>query len=322
MAAQPTPAETISVIDSLSYAPPGYRRGHARGLGVRGTFRASPEARALTSAEHFQGGAIPCVARFSNASANPCAPDRISGKEGRVQGLAIRFELPSGAAATWAGINIPVFPARDPAEFIALTKAQAAKPGGKPNMGKLIWHLIRHLHILTSVKHIKALRPLRTYGTETFHGIHVYYLVDAKGIRKPFRYRWVPSLAGTTLSPEEAEALPKLYLLNELRSRLGNGPLAWDLIAQFGEAGDPVNDPSAAWPVGRLETRLGRLTLDRVHEDQKAVEGMVFDPTGVVPGLALSDDPILHFRAAVYGESYSRRTSETRTESAPEDMGQ
>jgi catalase len=37
-----------------------------------------------------------------------------------------------------------------------------------------------------------------------------------------------------------------------------------------------------------------------------------FDPTNVVSGIELSDDPILHFRSAVYGESYARRIRETR----------
>ncbi len=322
MAADPIPAEAIAVIDRISKSPPGYRRGHARGLGVRGTFRASSEAKTLTTAEHFQGGAIPCVARFSNASANPCAPDRLSPKEGRTQGLAVKFALPSGKAATWAAINIPVFPARTPAEFMALTEAQAPKAGGKPSMAKLLWHVIRHLHILVSVKHIKALKPARTYGMETFFGIHTYYLIDAAGNRKAFRYRWAPRLSGSALSPEEAAAQPEQYLMNELRARLGQGPLSWDLIAQFAEPGDSLDDPSVLWPVGRRETILGSLSLDRVHEDQEAIEGMVFDPTGVVAGLGLSEDPILKFRSRVYSESYSRRTSETRTAPAPADMGQ
>jgi catalase len=62
--------------------------------------------------------------------------------------------------------------------------------------------------------------------------------------------------------------------------------------------------------------------LDRVHEDQKAVEGMVFDPANVPAGIELSDDPILRFRPLVYGVSFDRRSKETRTGAAPEDLGQ
>src|SRR5689334_2102926 len=80
--ADPAPAAFISVIERVSGSLPGYRRAHARGLGLRGVFRASDAARALSTAEHFQGADIPCIVRFSNASGNPCTPDRLSPKEG------------------------------------------------------------------------------------------------------------------------------------------------------------------------------------------------------------------------------------------------
>jgi catalase len=35
----------------------------------------------------------------------------------------------------------------------------------------------------------------------------------------------------------------------------------------------------------------------------------VFDPTHVVDGIELSDDPILHYRALAYAESVQRRAS-------------
>lgn len=322
----PAPAAFLDLIERASGSLPGYRRAHSRGLGLRGTFTASAAAKGLSKAEHFQGAPTPCIVRFSNAAGNPCVPDRLSPTTGRVQGMAVRFDLPSGKAATWAAINIPAFPARTPSEFMALTAAQTPKRGGKPSALKLLGHLIRHLHILASVKAIKAMKPARSYALETFHGLHTYYLADAQGRRRPFRYRWkpAPDAAGPTdaLSPAEAAALPGQYLLDEVRARVGKGPLAWDLIAVFPAEGDRLEDPSAAWGPGREETALGRLWLERVHEDQKQVEGMVFDPTGVVPGLELSDDPILRYRALAYSESFARRAGETRKEPAPADMGQ
>jgi catalase len=326
--ADPAPAAFLDLIERVSGSLPGYRRAHSRGLGLRGSFTASEAARALTVAEHFQGGSVPCTVRFSNASGNPCVPDRLSPATGRVMGMAVRFSLPSGKTATWAAINIPAFPARTPGEFMSLTAAQAPKRSGKPSAFRLLAHLIRHAHIFASVKAIKALKPARSFALETFHGLHTYYLADAQARRRPFRYRWAPApspdAAGPAgpLSAAEAASLPGQYLLDEVRTRVGKGPLAWDLIAVFPAQGDPLEDPSAAWGPGREEIALGRLRLERVHEDQKEVEGMVFDPTGVVPGLELSNDPILRYRALAYSESFSRRAGETRKEPAPADMGQ
>jgi catalase len=322
MAKDLSPRQAVSLIESVAKTPKGYRRAHARGLVTRGTFVASPEAKVLTVAEHLRGETIPCLVRFSNASGNPCAPDRMSDKAGRVLGLAIRFDLPSGAKATWGAINIPVFPARTPEEFLAFTEAQRTDRKGKPNMLKVLWHIVRHLHILAGVKAIKAMRPSGSFAMETYRGLHTYWFRSGQGRRQAFRYEWVPQLESRPLGPAEAKAKPKQYLLDDLRAKLASGPLVWDLVSVLAETGDVLDDASVAWPQGRKRVVLGRLTVDRVHEDQKAVEGIVFDPTQVPSGIELSEDPILKFRAAAYGESFERRSREVRAEPAPADMGQ
>jgi catalase len=322
MKAPLTPEAAVDFIEKVGAAKSGYRRAHARGLVLRGVFQAGSEAKSLSKAEHFQGAAIPCLVRLSNASANPCAPDRTDAKSGRVLGMGIRFDLPSGASTTWAGVNIPVFPARTPEEFLRLTGAQAPGPSGKPNMLRLLFHVVRHLHILASVKFIKGLKPSGSFAMESYHGIHAYYLADASGNRKAFRYHWVPQNLADVPGAEEIKGRPDQYLLNEIRARLQKGPVAWDLVAEFAEPGDPLNDPSSAWPEGRKKTALGRLSLERVHEDQAGTELLVFDPTNVVPGVELSDDPILLFRPLAYGVSFDRRSKEKRGEPAPADMGQ
>lgn len=322
MVASLSSSHAVSLIESVAKTPAGYRRAHARGLVTRATFAASPEAKVWTVAEHFRGGAIPCLVRFSNASGNPCAPDRMTDRTGRVLGLAIRFDLPSGGHATWGAINIPAFPARTPEEFLAFTEAQRPARKGRPNLLKVLWHIARHVHILASVKAIKSLRPTGSFAGETYRGLHTYWFRSGQGNRQAFRYAWVPKQENRPLSPGEAAKQPKQHLLDDLRTRLSGGPLAWDLVAALAEPGDALDDASVAWPEGRRQLVLGRLTVERVHEDQKAVEGIVFDPTGVPAGIELSDDPILRFRSAAYGESFRRRSGETRTDPAPADMGQ
>ncbi len=322
MTAPLTPETAIDIIEHAAGTKPGFRRAHARGLVVRGSFRASGEAKAFSSAEHLQGETIPCLVRFSNASGNPCAPDRTDPKSGRVLGLAIRFDLPSGANTTWAGINIPVFPARTPEEFLKLTAAQTPGRGGKPNMLRLVLHILKHLHILASIKVIKGLKPAGSFAQEAYHGIHTYFLIDAAGKRVPFRYHWLPQNPDGGADAAAVKGRPDQYLLQEIRARLQKGPLDWDLVAELAEPGDPLEDPSATWPEGRRRVTLGRLALESVHEDQRATESLVFDPTNVAPGIGMPDDPVLKFRSLAYGVSFERRSKETRAEPAPADMGQ
>jgi catalase len=321
MSAPLTPQTAIDIIEKVAGTQAGYRRAHARGLALRGTFRAHPEAKARSQAEHLQGGPIPCVVRLSNASGNPCAPDRSDPGSGRVLGLGIRFDLPSGAQASWAGINIPLFPARTPEEFLKLTEAQRPGPGGKPNLLRLILHILGHLHTLASIKSIKGLKPSGSFATEAYHGLHAYYLIDGQGKRRAFRYHWLPQNP-VTADAAAIKGRPGQYLLEEIRARLAAAPVAWELVAELAEAGDSLTDPSAAWPQGRQKVPLGRLTLASVHEDQRAAEMLVFDPTGVPPGIGLSEDPILKFRSQAYGVSFERRSREHRSGPAPVDMGQ
>ncbi len=114
------------------------------------------------------------------------------------------------------------------------------------------------------------------------------------------------------MTPDENEFLPQLYLLGELRQRVARGPIAWDLVFSLGEFADPTDDLTKAWPDDRPAVTVGRLELDRLHEDQVALHGLVFDPTVLPPGLEASNDPVLHFRSAAYAASHRRRSNETK----------
>jgi catalase len=312
----------VEAIEKAAGPHPGYRRAHPRGLVCSGTFEAAPEARTLTIAEHFQGGAIPVTVRFSNGTASPFAADRESDKVGKVLGLGIRFRLPSGGAASWAAVNLPSFVARTPEDFVRLTLAQRPALFGKPNPLALVSYLLTRPSVFPGIKAAATMKPAASFATVEYGGLHAYFLVDARGERRPMRYRWVPRAGTAGLRLDEARKLPQQYLLTELRERLARGPALWDLRFQLAEPGDPLNDSSRAWPAGRPTHHAGTLTVTHVEGDQKAHELLVFDPTGVVPGIELSDDPILRIRAAVYGESYRRRSAEARARPAPDDMAQ
>jgi catalase len=75
------------------------------------------------------------------------------------------------------------------------------------------------------------------------------------------------------------------------------------------EEGDPVDDPTVAWPEERERVEVGRLVLTG-PETGRERDGdiLVFDPTRVTAGIELSDDPILRFRPKAYSVSVARRT--------------
>lgn len=297
---------------NIGYVP-GHRRAHGRGVAFRGTFTASPEAAALTTAEHLQGDAIAVTVRLSNGDGNPYAKDRNA-----VLGMAVRFALASGDISEWAALHIKDFPARKPDDFAGLAGAQKKNKKGKPNPLRLLVFIVTHPWCLKGLLAILKAPTTQSFARASFNGMHAYFLVDAEGTRRAFRYRWVALAEPAGLTPDENRFLPPQYLVSEMKQRVAREPAAWDLVFQMAEPGDPTDDMTKHWPDSRPTITAGRLVVDRVHEDQDLVDRSMFDPTKVPAGIELSDDPVLHFRSESYIESQKRRLAEEKPAIKPE----
>ncbi len=149
---------------------------------------------------------------------------------------------------------------------------------------------------------LAAPAPL-SYSRVVFHSVHVFWLVAPDGSRQAVRTRWEPRAGGAGLSDEAAAAQPDDYLARALADDLAAGPVAFDLHLVLGQPGDPVGDATAAWPDDRPTVVAGTLELTELAD----VDGLIFDPTRVLPGIECSDDPILAARSQAYGVSFSRR---------------
>lgn len=298
---------------------PGFRRGHARGIAFRGTFRATPEVAALTTAEMLQGAPVDVVVRLSNGGASPYLPDRAAANRGNTLGIGVRFELPSGGHSMWTALSVTAFPARNAEDFVALTAAQRPEPPTMlPNPLRFLRFVATRPHCAPGVVAAGTLKPTKSFATTRFNGLHAYHLVDAEGRRRAFRARWMPVAGVQDMDPADDVALPPQYLVDDIRRRVAAGPVRWRLVLQMAAEGDPTDDLTKQWPETRPQLVAGEVVIDRLHEDPDLVEGWCFDPTLMPPGIELSDDPVLHLRSEVYWESHRRRTSETRPAIRPE----
>lgn len=303
--------EAVRVMEAYTGAEAGYRRAHPRGIGVRGHFVADPDVSRWSVADVLQGGRTDVVVRLSNASGSPHAADRLSARRGAVLGLAVRFAPASGGFSTWAASNLSSFPARTPQEFVAATIAQ--RPGrrtGLPNPARLAWFLLCHPHSAAGFRAILGMPATPSFATTRFNGLNAFFLVDADGKRRAFRYHWTPEQGVARLTQAADPNLHRQYLTDEIAERLARGPVSWTLNFQLADPGDITDDVTKQWPKDRPVIRAGRLVLEGLHEDQALVEALVFDPNNLPPGLEPSDDPLLRFRSSVYAESLRRRSQE------------
>jgi catalase len=121
------------------------------------------------------------------------------------------------------------------------------------------------------------------------------------------RYQLVP-LAARADRPDGVFDGPR-RLSDEMAARLASGPVGYDvLVKQAGPRDDP-HDPTSVWGSVNALT-AGRLEITApVDDPERDGTVVVFDPTRVIDGIELSDDPILRYRPAAYRESVARRTA-------------
>src|SRR6266480_1408714 len=299
-------AQLVDTLRTLAGSHPGFRPAHAKGIVCAGTFRASPEARGVSRAPHLQGASVPTVIRFANASGNPDVHDGAPG----VRSLSVKFQLPDGAITDILANSIEGFVARTPEEFLEFLRAQLPAPAtGKPAPDAVPKFLGSHPGAQAFVGRLMQKPVPASYAQTSYHAEHAFLFTAADGSRRFGRYHFVPEAGESTLSPDEAGKRSPSFLREEMEGRLRTGPVAFRLLLQLAEAGDPTDDVTALWPEGRPVVELGRLQFTGLSPTSAADERRpIFDPTNRTDGIDLSADPILLARSAAYAISYDRRT--------------
>ena len=272
-----------------------HRTLHAKGLFYAGTFTATPRATELCTAGHLQGNEVPIVVRWSNGGGNYRAPD----KAPDVRGMSVSFKLPDGTATDILCQTAPRFPVKNVEEFVAITEA-AVHPRKMPGF------LLRHPHavvpLLANAK-AKSLVSPKSYAVPTYYAVHAYRWVAADGTGSWVRYVLRPKSS----TEPEGTFTGKDRLREEIAARLAAGPVHYTLEVLVAADGDDPHDPMSVWKT-REVVDAGTLTVTALADDPEADGSVVvFDPTRIVDGIELSDDPILLYRPQAYSESVKRR---------------
>jgi catalase len=290
------PEQALDRINGVFGRHDGDRTLHAKGDFYAGTFTATPWATARCRAGHLQGDPVPVWVRWSNGAGrrNPDkAPD--------VRGMAVSFRLPDGTATDLLGQTAPRFPVRTVEAFLDLVEASdkpwklplflARNPGAVPSL-------------LASAR-AKALVAPYSYAEASYYPIHAYKWIAADGTETWVRYRFSPQ-NGRAGRPHGSFTGPD-RLREEILARLATHPVRHTLEVQVAGPDDDPHDPTSVWSGGFVDAGTLEVTGPDPDREQGG-EVVVFDPTRVVDGIELSDDPILRYRPAAYSASVARRT--------------
>jgi catalase len=308
-----TPARFADGFEEVNGRHAGFRRNHAKGLGVSGFFESNGNGVRFSKAAVFQPGRSTVIGRFSLAGGQPDVADNPA----MVRGLGLEFSLPDGELWRTAMISLPVFVVNTPQGFYEQLLASKPDPTtGKPDPARISAFLARHPETVAAMKIIKSQPPTSDFSNTTFHSLNAFWFANTDGHSTPVRWVLTPE------QPAKPAGAPQVgqhknYLFDELIAQIHRQPLHWHLVLIVGQAGDSTTDATLPWPESREKVDAGTLTLDHVQsEEESPATDINFDPLVLPSGIAPTDDPLLSARSAVYSQSFTRREGETKQPSA------
>ncbi len=191
-------------------------------------------------------------------------------------------------------------------DFLALLQAKAATDSTKPHPWPIEQFLKDHPR---AAKFVQDPKPVpASFVTESYHANNAFIFVNNEGHKRAGRYHIIPVNGAEYLDDATVKNKSPDFLQEELQPRLSKAPAKFRLLLQLAQPGDSTNDGFTVWPGDREEVELGILTITVIVPDSAAAErDLAFDPTRLIEGIELSDDPLPLLRSRVYVYSVAGR---------------
>ncbi|KAI2643566.1 catA, catalase [Xylaria nigripes] len=291
---------------------------HARGTGAHGYFELTDEISDVTSADFLQrvGEKTPLFVRFSTVAGERGSAETVRD----TRGFAFKIKTKQGNL-DWMFLSTPVFSIRDGAKFPSFTHATKRHPrSGLPDH-TMFWDYFNNnqeaIHFLMFVFSDRS-TPVDFQHADCF-SINTYRFTKSDGSFVYVKIHVKTNQGVKNFTASEAEKMAGEdpdYHTRSLYDDLDAGKTpSWDVYAQIIDpkkaASYPINifDPTKTLPFEDFPLRkFGRIVLERNPDDNFAeVEQSAFSPTNVVPGWALTPDPIIQTRALAYADTQRYR---------------
>ena len=288
---------------------------HARGAAAHGVFEGYGTAESVTKAGFLAKGKFtPVFTRFSTVVGSRGSMDTARD----TRGFATKLYTDEGTFDLVAN-NIPVFFIQDGIKFPDVVHAVKPHPDREIPQAQsahdTFWDFVS-LH--TEAQHhtlwFMGDRGIpRSYRMMEGFGIHTFRLENADGTTSLAKFHWKPVLGVHSLTWEEAQLLggadPDFHR-RDLADAIESGAHpAWELgIQVFPDEpeqefeGIDLLDPTKIVPEELAPVQpIGKLTLNRNPRNYFAeTEQVAFHPGNLVPGIDVTDDPLLQVRLFSY----------------------
>ncbi|KXF84640.1 catalase [Rhodococcus ruber Chol-4] len=291
------------------------RAVHARGAAAHGVFRANGAASKITRAGFLQKGSETRVfVRFSTVLGSRGSADTVRD----TRGFATKFYTDEGTFDL-VGNNIPVFFIQDAIKFPDIVHAAKPHPDREIPQAQsahdTFWDFVS-LHTEATAHTLWNMSDRgipRSYRMMEGFGVHTFRLVNADGETSLVKFHWKPRLGVHSLVWEEAQLLGGIdpdFHRRDLADAIESGAYPeWDLGVQvFPDTpeqtfeGIDLLDPTKIVPEELAPVQvIGTMQLNANPTNFFAeTEQVAFHPGHLVPGIDVTDDPLLQGRLFSY----------------------
>ncbi len=288
---------------------------HARGAGAHGVFRSYGNAGRLTRASFLAEDAeTPVFVRFSTVVGSRGSADTVRD----VRGFATKFYTDEGVFDL-VGNNIPVFFIQDGIKFPDIVHAAKPHPDREIPQAQTahdtFWDFVSlHTEATHMVMWAMSDRAIpRSFRMMEGFGVHTFRLVNAADETCLVKFHWKPVLGVHSLVWEEAQLAAGFdpdFHRRDLADAIEAGAYPeWELGVQVmpdteeqAFEGIDLLDPTKIVPEELVPVQaIGRMTLNRNPTNFFAeTEQVAFDVGHLVPGIDVTDDPLLQARLFSY----------------------
>lgn len=295
---------------------------HARGAGAHGVFVGYGTADTVTTAGFLaEGKETPVFVRFSTVLGSRGSADTVRD----TRGFATKFYTDEGTFDL-VGNNMPVFFIQDGIKFPDVVHAAKPHPDREIPQAQsahdTFWDFVS-LH--TEAQHHTMWNMSdrgipRSYRTMEGFGVHTFRCLSAEGDTSLVKFHWKPRLGVHSLVWEEAQLLGGLdpdFHRRDLADAIESGAYpSWELGVQvFPDVPEQVFegidllDPTKMVPEELAPVQpIGLLTLNRNPSNYFAeTEQVAFHVGNLVPGIDVTDDPLLQTRLFSYVDTQLTR---------------
>ena len=289
---------------------------HARGAGAHGVFRAYGNAANITRAGFLADASreTPVFVRFSTVAGSRGSADTVRD----VRGFAAKFYTAEGTFDL-VGNNIPVFFIQDGIKFPDVIHAAKPHPDVEIPQAQTahdtFWDFVslhtESAHMLMWVMSDRAIP--RSYRTMEGFGVHTFRLVATDGTTTLVKFHWKPVAGVHSLVWEEAQIAAGMdpdFHRRDLVEAIDSGAFPeWELGLQILPdtedqtfEGIDLLDPTKIVPEELAPVQpVGRLTLNANPTNYFAeTEQVAFHTGHLVPGIEITDDPLMQARMFSY----------------------